>query len=321
MAVTITRLKKIIMEINSKIYVAGHRGLVGSALIRTLENSGYKNITTRTHRELDLLDQKAVSDFFEAEKPKYVFLAAAKVGGIMANKTYPADFIFENLTIQNNIIGNAHKNNVTKLLFLGSSCIYPKLAPQPIKEEYLLTGPLEETNDAYAIAKIAGIMMCQSYHRQYGSNFISVMPTNLYGENDNFDLETSHVLPALIRRFHEAKVNNTLEVVAWGTGSPMREFLYVNDMAEACLHLMKTYNEPGIVNIGTGVDVTIKELTETIAKIIGYKGKIKWDTTKPDGTPRKLLDVSKLHSLGFKHKIDLVEGVKRTYEWYTNNKI
>lgn len=307
------------MQKNSKIYVAGHRGLVGSAIVRTLKNAGYSNLLTHTHKELDLLDQKAVADFFATEKPEYVFLAAAKVGGIMANKTFPADFIYQNLQIQNNIIENSHQSGVKKLLFLGSSCIYPKLAPQPIKEECLLTGPLESTNDAYAIAKIAGIMMCKSYHRQYGSNFISVMPTNLYGENDNFDLESSHVLPALIRRFHEAKINNATAVTAWGTGSPKREFLYVNDMAEACLYLMENYNDPEIVNIGTGIDVTIKELTETISKIIGYEGEIKWDTTKPDGTPRKLLDVSKLHSLGFKHKVDLVEGITRTYNWYLEN--
>jgi GDP-L-fucose synthase len=309
------------MEINSKIYVAGHRGLVGSAIVRALETAGHTNILTRTHQELDLLDQQAVTEFFATEKPEYVFLAAAKVGGIMANKTTPADFIYQNLQIQNHIIESSHQNKVTKLLFLGSSCIYPKFAEQPIKEEYLLTGALEPTNDAYAIAKIAGIMMCQSYRRQYDSNFISVMPTNLYGKNDNFDLETSHVLPALIRRFHEAKENNNTVVTAWGTGSPMREFLYVDDLADACLHLMKTYDNPEIVNIGTGVDVTIKELAETIAEIVGYKGKIEWDTSKPDGTPRKLLDVSKLHSLGFKHKVDLEEGVKKTYEWYTRTTI
>lgn len=305
------------MKKEAKIYVAGHRGLVGSAIIRTLMKNGYTNLITRTHAELDLLDQLAVAEFFAAEKPEYVFLAAAKVGGIMANKNYPADFIYQNLIVQSNVIESAHQNKVEKLLFLGSSCIYPKLAPQPIKEEYLLTGPLEPTNDAYAIAKIAGIMMCQSYHRQYGSNFISVMPTNLYGENDNFNLENSHVLPALIRRFHEAKIAGAPSVTLWGTGTPKREFLYVDDLAEACLHLMKTYNEPEIVNIGTGEDVTIKELAETIAEIVGYKGILEWDTTKPDGTPRKLLDVSKLHSLGFKHKTPLEEGIKKTYLWYT----
>lgn len=305
------------MKKEAKIYVAGHRGLVGSAIIRTLMKNGYTNLITRTHAELDLLDQLAVAEFFAAEKPEYVFLAAAKVGGIMANKNYPADFIYQNLIVQSNVIESAHQNKAEKLLFLGSSCIYPKLAPQPIKEEYLLTGPLEPTNDAYAIAKIAGIMMCQSYHRQYGSNFISVMPTNLYGENDNFNLETSHVLPALIRRFHEAKIAGAPSVTLWGTGTPKREFLYVDDLAEACLHLMQTYNEPEIVNIGTGEDVTIKELAETIAEIVGYQGILDWDTTKPDGTPRKLLDVSKLHSLGFKHKTPLEEGIKKTYLWYT----
>lgn len=307
------------MKKDAKIYVAGHRGLVGSAIIRTLERNGYTNIITRTHAELNLLEQKAVTDFFATEKPEYVFDAAAKVGGIMANKSYPAEFIYQNLVIQNNIIHNAHLAGVTKLLFLGSSCIYPRLAPQPIKEEYLLTGLLEPTNDAYAIAKIAGIIMCQSYRKQYGSNFISVMPTNLYGENDNFNLETSHVLPALIRRFHEAKESQAPSVTMWGTGIAMREFLYVDDMADACLHLMETYNEPEIVNIGTGEDVTIKELAETIATTVGYTGELAWDSTKPDGTPRKLLDVSKLHALGFKHRIPLKEGIEKTYAWYQEN--
>ena len=301
---------------DEKIYVAGHRGLVGSAIVRALNDQGFTNIITRSRSELDLLDTKAVADFFANEKLEYVFLAAAKVGGIMANKNAPADFIFENLTIQNNIIFNAHKNKVKKLLFLGSSCIYPKLAPQPIKEEYLLTGALEPTNDAYAIAKIAGIMMCQSYRKQYGDNFISVMPTNLYGINDNFDLETSHVLPALIRRFHEAKINNAPIVTLWGSGSPMREFLYADDLAKACLHLMETYNDGDIVNIGTGEDITIKELAETIKDVVGYDGDIEWDTTKPDGTPRKLLDVSKLHALGFHHTVNLKDGIARTYDWY-----
>ncbi len=306
----------VIMEKTAKIYVAGHRGLVGSALIRSLQKNGYTNLITKTRAELDLLDAQAVANFFATEKPEYVFLAAAKVGGIMANKTYPADFIFENLSIQNNVIHSAYVSGVKKLLFLGSSCIYPKLAPQPIKEEYLLTGPLEPSNDAYAIAKIAGIMMCQSYKRQYGSNFISVMPTNLYGENDNFDLETSHVLPALIRRFHEAKENSVPSVTLWGSGTPMREFIHVDDMALACLHLMETYNESEIVNIGTGEDVTIKELAETVAKVVGYQGELLWDTSKPDGTPRKLLDVSKLHGLGFKHTIQLEDGIRDTYEYY-----
>ena len=304
------------MEQTAKIYIAGHRGLVGSAILRTLTKQGFTNLLIRTSKELDLTDQNAVTEFFAAEKPEYVFLAAAKVGGIMANKNYPAEFIYQNLQIQNNVIASAHKNDVKKLLFLGSSCIYPKLCPQPIKEEYLLTSALESSNDAYAIAKIAGIKMCQSYNTQYGSNFISVMPTNLYGENDNFDLETSHVLPALIRRFDEAKKNNLPSVTLWGSGTPMREFLYVDDLAEACVHLMETYNDPSIVNIGTGEDVTIKELAETIASLVGYEGELEWDTTKPDGTPRKLLDVSKLHSLGFKHNTSLEDGIKKTYAWY-----
>lgn len=304
------------MEKDAKIYVAGHRGLVGSAIVRKLEAEGYTNIITRTRAELDLLNQQAVADFFATEKPEYVFLAAAKVGGIMANKTYPADFIYQNLEVQNNVINNCHLHNVTKLLFLGSSCIYPKLAKQPIKEEYLLTGPLEPTNDAYAIAKIAGIMMCQSYNKQHGTNYISLMPTNLYGENDNFDLETSHVLPALISRFHTAKENNAPSVTLWGSGSPMREFLHVDDLADASLFLMNNYNDSEIVNVGTGEDVTIKELAETIRDIVGYEGVIEWDTEKPDGTPRKLLDVSRLHSLGWKHSINLSDGIQKTYDWY-----
>ncbi len=308
------------MEKSSKIYIAGHRGLVGSAIVRTLTKQGFTNLLTRTSKELDLTNQASVTEFFAAEKPGYVFLAAAKVGGIMANKLYPADFIYHNLQIQNNVIQNAHKNNVKKLLFLGSSCIYPKLAPQPIKEEYLLTGPLETSNDAYALAKIAGIKMCQSYNTQYGTNYISVMPTNLYGENDNFNLETSHVLPALIRRFDEAKINNAPTITLWGSGTPMREFLYVDDLAEACVHLMQTYdNSNEIVNIGTGEDVTIKDLAETIKAVVGYDGSIEWDTTKPDGTPRKLLDVSKLHSLGFRHSINLEDGIQKTYQWYKEN--
>lgn len=306
------------MEKTALIYVAGHRGLVGSALVRALESQGYTNLITRSHSELDLLDQRVVADFFATEKPEYVFFAAAKVGGIMANKTYPADFISQNLQIQNNVIHSAHVTDVKKLLFLGSSCIYPKLAPQPIKEEYLLTGPLEPTNDAYAIAKIAGIMMCQSYHRQYGSNFISVMPTNLYGPGDNFNLETSHVLPALLRRFHEAKESNAPSVTLWGSGTPKREFIHVDDMAAACLHLMSTYNDPAIVNIGTGEDVSIKELAELVAKTVGYEGELTWDTTKPDGTPRKLLDVSRLRSLGFSHRTTLEDGINDTYMWYQN---
>mgnify|MGYP001590691431 CR=1 FL=1 len=307
------------MNKNSKIYVAGHRGLVGSAIVRLLEKKDYKNLVLRTRTELDLIDQRAVNSFFEKEKPEYVFLAAAKVGGIMANKTYPADFIQNNLTIQNNIIENAHRYRAKKLLFLGSSCIYPKLAPQPIKKEYLLTGPLEPTNIAYAIAKIAGIIMCQSYNKQYGTNFISVMPTNLYGPNDNFDIMDSHVLPALIRKFHEAKKTGVREVPVWGTGKAKREFLYVDDLADACLFLMRKYNDSEIINIGTGTDLSIKSLAEKIKKMVGYRGKIVWDKTKPDGTPRKLLNVNKLHRLGWKHKIDLGEGIKLTYDWYINN--
>lgn len=304
------------MEKTAKIFIAGHRGLAGSAIVRALTAQGYENIITRTRQEVDLLNQAAVAEFFATETPEYVFLAAAKVGGIMANRTSPADFIYQNLQIQNNVINAAHTYGVTKLLFLGSSCIYPKLAPQPIKEEYLLTGPLEETNDAYAVAKIAGIMLCNSYRRQYGSNFISVMPTNLYGENDNFNLETSHVLPALIRRFHEAKIGNTPSITLWGSGAPYREFIHVDDMAAACLHLMETYNEEGHINIGTGTDITVKDLASLIAHIVGYEGTIEWDTSKPDGTPRKLLDVSRLRSLGFTPAIALEDGIRNTYEWY-----
>ena len=304
------------MQKQNKIYVAGHRGLVGSAIVRALQAQGYNNLILRAHKELDLLDQKTVTDFFQKEKPEYIFLAAAKVGGILANKTYPADFIYQNLQVQNNVIHNSYLHGVRKLLFLGSSCIYPRNCPQPIKEEYLLTGPLEPTNEPYAIAKIAGIKMCQSYNRQYGANFISVMPTNLYGPNDNFDLENSHVLPALIRKFHEAKINNQNEVVVWGTGAAKREFLHVDDLAEACVFLMNNYDSSEIINIGAGEDVTIKELAEMIKEVIGFTGDIMWDATKPDGTPRKLLDVSKLHNLGWKHKIGLSEGLKMAYEWY-----
>lgn len=304
--------------LNSKVYVPGHRGLVGSALVRKLQSEGFDNLILRTRQELDLLDQKAVADFFAIEKPEFVFLAAAKVGGIFANQEKKADFIYENLQIQNNIIYNAWRYEVKKLLFLGSSCIYPKNCPQPIREEYLLTGPLEETNDAYAIAKIAGIKMCQSFNAQYGTNFISVMPTNLYGPNDNFDLNNSHVLPALIRKFHEAKINEAKEVEVWGTGSPMREFLHVDDLADACLHLMQNYNDSEIVNIGTGTDVTIRELAETVQEIVGFQGEIKWNTEKPDGTPRKLLNVDKLHGLGWKHKIELRNGIQDTYKFYTD---
>lgn len=308
------------MQKDSKIYVAGHRGLVGSAIIRNLEANGYTNILTRTRAELDLLDQKAVAEFFATEKPEYVFLAAAKVGGILANRDFPADFIYENLQIQNNIIHGAYENSVKKLVFLGSSCIYPKLAPQPIKEEYLLTGPLEPSNDAYAIAKIAGIMMCQSYNKQHGTNYISLMPTNLYGPNDNFDLESSHVLPALIRRFHEARETDSPTVTLWGSGSPMREFLHVDDLADASVYLMNNYDGSEIVNVGTGEDVTIKELAELIRDTVGYKGELEWDASKPDGTPRKLLDVSKIHNLGWKHKTTLAEGIKATYTWYLEDK-
>ena len=307
------------MDKDSKIYVAGHRGLVGSALKRKLESKGYTNIIFRTHKELDLTNQQAVNEFFKQEKPEYVFLAAAKVGGILANSTYPADFIYENLMIESNIIHAAYKYGVKKLLFLGSSCIYPKLAPQPLKEEYLLTGPLEETNEAYAVAKIAGIRLCKHYNQQYGTNFISVMPTNLYGPNDNFDLETSHVMPALIRKFHEARVNNEPEVVVWGTGKPLREFMHVDDMADACVFLMENFNADEIgefVNIGVGKDITIGELAELIKEIIGFKGEIRRDLSKPDGTPQKLLDITKLSSLGWKAKISLKDGIEQTYEWY-----
>ncbi len=307
------------MDRNSKIFVAGHRGLVGSAIVRALQKAGHTNIITRTHAELDLTDRNAVQTFFEVEKPEYVFLAAAKVGGILANKTYPADFIRENLAIELNIIDSAHRSGVKKLLFLGSSCIYPRLAPQPIKEEYLMTGPLEETNRAYAIAKIAGIELCRSYRTQYGSNFISVMPTNLYGPNDNFHPQNSHVLPALLRRFHEAKISNAPEVVVWGTGSARREFLHVDDLASACLFLMNTYDGEEIVNIGTGEDITIRELAEMLQKVVGYDGALTWDTTKPDGTPQKLLDVSKLHNLGWHHSTELEKGLRDTYEWYVKS--
>jgi GDP-L-fucose synthase len=301
------------MEKNAKIYIAGHRGMVGSAIMRNLQAAGYANFVTRTSSELDLRDTEAVANFFASEKPDYVFLAAAKVGGIVANNTYRADFIYENLMIQNNVIHQSYVSGVKKLLFLGSSCIYPKMAPQPLKEEYLLTGLLEPTNEPYAIAKIAGIKMCDAYRDQYGCNFISVMPTNLYGPNDNYDLNNSHVLPALIRKFHEAKMSGSAEVVCWGSGSPMREFLHADDLAEACVYLMHNYSEPSLVNIGTGTDVTIKELAETVAKTVGFEGTIFWDTTKPDGTPRKLMDVSKLHSYGWKHKIELADGIAAVY--------
>lgn len=307
------------MEKNSKIYVAGHRGLVGSAIVRGLKAKGYTNIIGRTHKELDLMNNVAVEEFFKTEKPEYVFLAAAKVGGIYANATYPADFIFQNLQIQQNVIGNAFKYNVKKLMFLGSSCIYPKMCPQPIKEEYLLSGYLEETNEGYALAKISGLKMCQFFNKQYGTNYISVMPTNLYGPYDNFSGINSHVMPALIRRFHEAKVNNAPEVVVWGSGTPLREFLYSEDMADACIYLMETYEGNDFFNIGTGKEITIKGLAELIKEVVGYEGKIVWDSTKPDGTPRKLLDVSKLEKAGWKYKMELKDGVKEAYKWFLEN--
>ncbi len=302
------------MEKESKIYVAGHRGMVGSAIVRKLTSLGYANLLTRTSAELDLRNQQQVADFFDIEKPEYVFLAAAKVGGIVANNTYRADFLYENLAIQNNIIHGSYLNKVKKLMFLGSSCIYPKLAPQPLKESYLLSGYLEPTNEPYAIAKIAGIKMCEAYRAQYGCNFISVMPTNLYGTNDNYDLVNSHVLPAMIRKFHEAKEKSASEMSLWGTGSPMREFLHADDLAEACLFLMENYNESELVNIGTGEDVTIKNLAALVKQIVGFQGEIMWDTSKPDGTPRKLMDVSKLHGLGWHHKIALEDGIKLAYQ-------
>lgn len=307
------------MDKNAKIYVAGHKGLVGGALLRALARAGYTNLILRTQQELDLTRQEKVREFFAQEKPEYIFLAAAKVGGILANDTFSADFIRDNLLIETNIIENAHKYGAKKLLFLGSSCVYPKLAPQPIKEEYLLTGVLEETNEAYAIAKIAGIIMCQSYTKQYGMRCISVMPTNIYGPGDNFDLETSHVLPAMIRKFDEAKVNNLPEVTLWGTGVPQRELLYVDDLAEACVFLMNNYDDPAIINIGTGEDLSIKELAEMVKDCVGYRGEIAWDKSRPDGTPRKLLDVSKLKALGWAPKVSLKEGIKKTYVWYREN--
>ena len=302
------------MNVNSKIYVAGHRGMVGSAIVSDLQSRGYKNIIFRTSLELNLIDQQAVASFFESEKPEYVFLAAAKVGGIVANNTYRADFIYENLMIQNNVIFHSYKNNVKKLMFLGSSCIYPKLAPQPLNEDALLTGLLEETNEPYAIAKIAGIKMCDAFRAQYDCNFISVMPTNLYGLNDNYDLENSHVLPALLRKFHEAKINNVSEVFVWGTGTPLREFLHATDMANACVFLMLNFSEQGFVNIGTGIEISIADLANLIKEIVGYDGKIVFDTSKPDGTPRKLTDVSKLKKLGWKYSISLKDGITAVYK-------
>ncbi|HEY2720485.1 MAG TPA: GDP-L-fucose synthase [Chitinophagaceae bacterium] len=301
------------MEKNSRIYIAGHRGMVGSAIMRRLQKEGHTNFIFRNSSELDLRDQQAVADFFVKEKPDYVFLAAAKVGGIMANNTYRAEFLYDNLTIQNNVIHQSYLNGVKKLLFLGSSCIYPKLAPQPLKENYLLTGLLEPTNEPYAIAKIAGIKMCDAYRSQYGCNFISVMPTNLYGPNDNYDLNKSHVLPALLRKFHEAKQKSSDEVIVWGSGKPRREFLHADDMADACLFVMENFNEPGFVNIGVGSDISIAELANMIKDITGFSGKIVWDSSKPDGTPQKLLDVSKLTSLGWTPKIDFIEGIRSVY--------
>jgi len=317
------------MEKNSKIYIAGHLGLVGSALLKKLYSEGYNNLVYKTFKELDLTDQQATAKFFEKEKPEYVFLAAAKVGGIMANNTYPAEFIYQNLQIQNNIIHQSYLHGVKKLLFLGSSCIYPRLCSQPMKESYLMTGPLEPTNEPYALAKIAGIKMCQSYNRQYGTNFIAIMPTNLYGPNDNFDLSSAHVLPSLIRKFHEAKVDNQKKVVVWGTGNARREFLFIDDMADGCVFLMKNFNptkkqnEQGEIfyNLGTGKDVSIKELVELIKEVVGYKGEITWDISKPDGMPQKLLDVSKMNKLGWKYRKELKNGLAETYNWYINNKI
>ena len=311
------------MKKASRIYVAGHRGLAGSAILRRLQAEGYSHLITRSHLELDLTRQTDVEAFFESQQPEYVFLAAAKVGGIWANNTYPADFIYENIMIQSNVIQAAYRWSVKKLLFLGSSCIYPRDCPQPMKEEYLLSGKLEPTNEPYAIAKIAGIKMCQFYNRQYGTCFVSVMPTNLYGPGDNFDLETSHALPALIRKFHEAKASDELRVTShenavtiWGTGTPRREFLYVDDMADACVFVMKHYNEDEMINIGVGKDISISELAELISEIVGFRGTTSYDRTKPDGTPRKLLDVSRLESMGWRSKTSLREGIKKTYRWY-----
>ncbi|MBU1372443.1 MAG: GDP-L-fucose synthase [Bacteroidetes bacterium] len=309
------------MEKSAKIYVAGHNGMVGSAIVRKLEKEGYQNIVKRSSKELDLRDQIAVKDFVSKEKPDYVFLAAAKVGGIIANNTFRAEFLYDNLQIQNNVIHQSYLNNVKKLMFLGSSCIYPKMAPQPLKEEYLLTGLLEESNEPYAIAKITGIKMCDAYRAQYGCNFISVMPTNLYGYNDNYHPQNSHVLPALIRKCYEAKINGNKTVTIWGSGSPMREFLFADDLADACFYLMQNYDEPNLINIGTGVDLTIKDLALLIKEIIGFEGDLVFDSTKPDGTPRKLMDVSKIHSKGWKHKIDLREGIELAYQDFLNKHV
>jgi GDP-L-fucose synthase len=318
------------MDKSAKIYVAGHRGLVGSAIVRKLKAEGYANLVQRTSKELDLRNQAEVAGFFAMEKPEYVFLAAAKVGGIVANNNYPGDFVYDNLMIQNNVIHQAYLNNVKRLLFLGSSCIYPRLAPQPLKEEYLLTAPLEPTNDAYAVAKIAGITMCRSYNRQYGTKYLAAMPTNLYGPGDNFDLEKSHVLPALVRKFHEAKLQNKENVIVWGTGTPKREFLHVDDLAEACLFLMNLPVEhyqalvngdhaPALINVGSGEEVSIRDLALLIKEVVGFTGDLEFDNTKPDGTPRKLCDVSRLRSLGWRHKTGLMEGLRTTVEWYSKS--
>ena len=307
------------MEKNSKIYVAGHRGLVGSAIVRKLRQEGFSNLLTATSKELDLREQAATRDFFAQQRPDYVFLAAARVGGILANNRYPADFIYQNLMIEANVIESARLSGVSKLLCLGSTCIYPKMAPQPLKEEYLLTGPLEPTNEWYAVAKIAGIKMCQAYQRQYGSKFISAMPTNLYGPEDNFDLESSHVMPALIRKFHEAKAMNAPTVTVWGSGKPLREFLHVDDCAAACLYLMEQYEDEGIVNIGVGEDISIADLAGLVGEAVGYQGEIVYDSSKPDGTPRKLVDTSKINGLGWQAGISLQEGIKSTYQWFLDN--
>ena len=304
------------MEKDARIYVAGHRGLVGSALVRRLKADGYQNLLLRSSAELDLRQQSAVNTFFSTEKPDFVFLAAARVGGIMANKTYPADFIYDNLAIQNNVLHAAYTYGVQQLLFLGSSCIYPKLAPQPLREEYLLTGPLEPTNEPYAVAKIAGVKMCEAYNRQYGTRFIAAMPTNLYGPHDNFDPQTSHVLPALMRKFHEAHRDGRDVVELWGTGTPRREFLHCDDLADACLFLMKDFHGESLINIGVGKDLEIRELAAMIADIVGYQGEIEWDAEKPDGTPRKIMDVSRIHDLGWRANIGLEEGIRQTFEWY-----
>ncbi len=316
------------MEKNAKIYIAGHRGLIGSAIVRRLQSDGYKNLILKTHNELDLLDQQAVINFFASEKPEYVFLAAAKVGGVSANNTYPAQFIYENLQIQNNIIHQSYLNKVKKLLFLGSSCIYPRECSQPMKEEYLLSGKLEPTNEPYAIAKIAGIKLCQSYNRQYGTNFIATMPTNSYGPNDNFDPDNSHVLPAFVKKFCDAKKQDSKQVTIWGTGSARREFLHADDMADGCIFLMNNFNptkeqnEKGEIffNLGTGIDVSIKELVELFKEAVKYEGEVMWDSTKPDGMPRKLQDMTKMHSLGWSNKIDLKEGIRMTCDWYLANR-